>query len=156
MEKTMPDVLLFDDFFVDARDPGESRKLTLKDRNGNEREVEVRMKRALTLGDREAAKAAGTKTRVKPNGQLEVVGFDDGEFTIDLLSRTIIAWPFKRVERDEDGNIVREFPVAITKDNLRAMRHDNADEFAKLVQELIAGSPREDLDFFEKPSDAAS
>lgn len=152
----MPDVLLFEDFFVDARDPGVARTLTLKDRQGNERQVEIRMKRALTLGDREAAKAAGTKTTVKPNGQLQVVGFDDGEFTIDLLSRAILSWPFKRVERDEDGNIVREIPVAVTKDNLRAMRHDNADEFAKLVQELIVGSPREELDFFEKPSDAAS
>lgn len=151
------EVFAFDDFFVDANDPGVEHSVTMKDRAGNEREVKIRTKRAMTLGDREAAKAAATKSHVDPlKGILVVDGFDQGELTVQLLSRAIISWPFERVIRTEAGEIAARNPVPVTVANVRQLVSDNADALAVLVQEILQGPTKEANAPFVKPSEEAS
>jgi hypothetical protein len=153
----MSELFAFDDFFVDANDPGVEHDVTMKDRAGNEREVKIRTKRAMSLGDREAAKAAATTSHVDPTkGVLVVDGFDQGEFTIQLLARSILSWPFERVTRNEAGEVTTKTPVPVTVVNVRQLMSENADALATLVNEVIQGPSKEALAPFEKPSDEAS
>ena len=134
---------LFDDFFVsqDETDPGERVEVEIRGR-----QVPVFLKRGLSFADREAAKSQAVKTRIKPNGQPEVVSIDEGIFAIELLFRTIKSWPFtyrsgKRVE--------------ISRENIKAMLADGADVLAKLVIDRIS-KRSEQMAPFTTPSEQNS
>lgn len=135
------EMFLFDDFFVPNDDPGVQVDVAI-----NGRSVPIMVKRGLSLGDREAAKAIATKTRLDlTKGQLVVESFDDGAFTLELLFRCIKSWPFVR-----DGK-----QVPVTRENILALKSSAADAFALLVQNLVQDKS-EALTPFVKASDAAS
>jgi hypothetical protein len=135
------ETFLFEDFFIPADDPGVETSITV-----NGREIPLRVKRGLSLGDREAARAVATKMDIDlMKGTMKVDSFDEGVFTIELLFRCLVSWPFTK-----DG-----VAVPITRDNIRALSSSAADEMAKLVQLFVGGNKEEALAPFEKPSDAA-
>ena len=135
------ETVLFEDFFVPADDPGVETSITV-----NGREVPLHIKRGLSLGDREAAKAVATKMDIDmEKGTVKLSSFDEGIFTIEMLFRCLKSWPFTK-----DG-----VPVPITRENIRALKATAADEMSKLVNALTGGSKDEALAPFEKPSDEA-
>lgn len=137
------EIFLFDDFFVPADDPGAEYNLDIRGRT-----IPIRVKRGLSLGDREASKAVATKSHINmTNGQIVVDGFDEGAFMIELLFRCIKSWPFTT----KDGKA-----VPITRANLTQLRTESADAFAKLMNTLVgnAESKAEALAPFENPSGA--
>jgi hypothetical protein len=127
----------YDDFFVskDKKDAGEIVVVTLKGR-----EVPIRFKRGISLGDKNAAKARSIVTRIKPDGKPEIVSIDDSAFALELLSRTIIEWPFKY----RDGR-----PVPISKDTIEEMFEDCADELALLVMKRFTKKREVQQDFLD-------
>lgn len=151
------DLVLFEDFFVDDNDPGVEKDVVLTARDGSKHTIQVRIRRALSLGDREAAKSAATKTHVAPDGSLVVDGFDNGIFMVEVLTRCVIRWPFERAVRDESGAVLSHSPVAVTRDNVRKLKHENGDAFAELVNGIVQGAAADkaNMDRFEKPSEEA-
>lgn len=143
MERTVSDVETFqyDDFFVPADDEGVEELVTMKDRHGVEHQVPIRIKRGLRLDDALGAQAAATKTHMTPKGALVVDGVDEAVFAVELLSRIIVSWPFKR-------NGVSMKP---TKENIRAMLATNINGFKPLIQRVTANKA-DTLAPFEKPS----
>lgn len=135
------DTFLFDDFFVPNDDPGVEDVVTI-----NGRDVPMHFKRALTLRDREEAKAKAVTTSVGKDGSLAVTGVDEGVFTVEVLFRAIKSWPFTF----KDGS-----PVPVTRENIQAMMATSADALQAKVLSLTAPK-REALDPFVQPSDAAS
>ncbi len=134
---------LFDDFFVsqDESDPGERVEVEI-----NGRQVPVYLKRGLSFADREAAKSQAVQTRIKPNGQVEIVRLDEGVFAVELLFRCLKSWPFtyrsgKRVE--------------ISRENIRAMLAEGADVLAKLMVDRIK-TRSEKMAPFTTPSEKTS
>ena len=134
---------LFDDFFVaqDDSDPGERVDVEIRGR-----QVPFFLKRGLSFADREAAKSVAVQTRVKPNGQVEIVRIDEGVFATELLYRCLKSWPFthrsgKRVE--------------ISRENIRAMVADGADTLAKVVIDRMT-KRQETMKPFTKPSEKTS
>ncbi len=138
----------FDDFFVPEDDLGHSIDVVVKDKYGHTRKVgPFFIKRGLSLGDREAAKAKAVQTRVNPkNGQLEVIGFDEGLFQLEVLVKAVKSWPFK-----DKNNKATE----ITRQNLRMLQADIADALFKEVMGLM-DKEKDSLDFFEKKSEDRS
>jgi hypothetical protein len=120
MEDLMSD-FFYDDFFVsqDERDPG--KEVTVKIRG---RDVPIRIKRGLSLEDREAAKNQAITKRITPDGKPEIVKLDEGIFAIELLVRNIIYWPFKF----RSGRL-----VPITRETIKAMLADGVDALTKAV-----------------------
>lgn len=116
---------LFDDFFVaqDETDPGEQINVAL-----NGRQVPLHVKRGLSHSDKQAAKKVAVKTRVKPNGQIEITEIDEGEFAVELIFRCLKSWPFKY----RDGK-----PVKITRENIRLMLGEHTEVLATLFTNNI-------------------
>lgn len=140
----MAEEFLFDDFFVDGNDPGVEHVMHLKGRD-----VPLRIKRSVSLGDREAAKSAATKTRINPQtGALSVEGFDEGALKIELLVRSIKSWPFHY----KGGQ-----PVPINRTTVGQLQLDAANEVDKLFNLLVgvAEVEKEALEDFEKASGEA-
>lgn len=122
----MEETFLFDDFFVanDQTDPGDRVEVEITDVHGNPRIVPLYIKRGLSLDDREAAKRQAVKTRLKPNGEYEIVSMDETVFAIELLVRCIRVWPF----RYRDGS-----QVPVTRENIRQFLADGADKLAAMI-----------------------
>lgn len=134
------DTFLFDDFFVPQSDAGVEELVTIRGR-----QVPVKFKRGLSLGDREAAKSAATKTHVSPRGELVVDGFDSGVFTVELLARVIKSWPFTR-----NGAL-----VTVSRENIQALGADVADALQTVAEKYVTPQKVEALAPFVTPSDAA-
>jgi hypothetical protein len=117
----------YDNFFVsqDATDPGKEVMVTIRGR-----EVPIRIKRGLSLEDREAAKAQAITKRIKPDGTPEIVKLDEGVFAIELIVRNVLSWPF----RHRNGS-----KVPITRENIKAMVADGADALATTIMKSIQG-----------------
>jgi hypothetical protein len=134
------ETFLFDDFFVPADDAGVEDTVEI-----NGRDIPMTFKRALTLRDREEAKAKAVKTVINKDGSMSVAGVDEGTFTVEILFRTILAWPFTY----KDGS-----PVPVTRAILQSMIANGADALQAKVLSYMAPK-REALVPFENPSDAA-
>ncbi len=134
---------LFDDFFVaqDATDPGDKVSVEIRGR-----QVPVFLKRGLSFSDREAAKNAAVQTRVKPNGQVEIVRMDEGVFAVELLYRCLVSWPFTYKSGKK---------VEISRENIQAMLADGAEALAMVVVKRMQ-SRQEKLEPFTKPSEQTS
>lgn len=140
------EIFEFADFFVSESDPGTEETLMMEDNSGKKREVTLTLKRNISLGDIQAARAAGTVTHINPqNGQQVVDAFDDALFVIHLLSRVIKKWPFTR-----DGEM-----VPVTVKYVTALNAKNAEVFNILAQRLTSGQSEETQTDFVKPSDVA-
>lgn len=137
----------FADFFVSESDPGTIETVTMQDNNGNTFDVDLTIRRGISIGDIQAARAAAMKTHLTPEGQQVVDGFDDTLFVIHLLSRAIMSWPFTR----------NGAPVHVNVANVSRLNAKNADVFSILATKLTGESPaaKEALQDFEKPSGVA-
>lgn len=134
------ETFLFDDFFVPQSDAGIEELVTIRGR-----QVPIFFKRGMSLGDREQAKAAATKTHITPKGELVIDGFDQGVFTIELLARLIKSWPFTR-----NGTL-----VTVSRENIVALGADVADALQTVAEKYVSPQKTEALAPFETPSDAA-
>lgn len=137
------DQFLFDDFFVaqDDSDPGERVEVELRGRK-----VPIFLKRGLSFGDKQAAKSKAVQTRVKPNGQVEIVSVDEGTFAVELLLSSIKSWPFVYASGKR---------VPVTRENIRAMLGDCAEVLAKVVVDRITARDKK-MAPFTKPSEQIS
>lgn len=137
----------FADFFVSESDPGTVETVTMQDNNGNKFDVDLTIRRGISIGDIQASRAAAMKTHLTPTGQQVVDGFDDTLFVIHLLARAIMKWPFER----------NGAPVPVNVANVSRLNAKNAEVFSVLATKLTGESPeaQEQLADFEKPSDVA-
>lgn len=133
------EAFLFDDFFVslDPSDPGEEMVVELSGR-----QVPLRVKRGLSLSDRSAANSQAVKTRVTPDGKLEVVSVDQEIFQTELLFRCLKSWPFTFSNGEH---------VPITREYIKAMFGENVDAITANIQKRMKGV-KENKAPFSKPS----
>lgn len=139
------EVFEFSDFFVSDSDPGVEETVTMEDNAGSKHQVTLTLKRSISLGDIQAARAVATRTHLTPNGQQVIDAFDDALFVIHLLSRVILKWPFTN-----NGAMV---PVTVA--NVTRLNAKNAEVFNLLAQRLTNQQSEETRQDFEKPSDVA-
>jgi len=132
----MAEHFLFDDFFVAADDPGADVAVMINGRN-----VPLKIKRGLTLQDIEASKAAAIKTKINAQGAPELLSVDENEFTLQVLERTVLSWPFTMA----DGS-----PVPINRANLEAMMMQGSQALQQLVLNMVQNRP--DQTPFVQPS----
>jgi hypothetical protein len=98
---------LFDDFFVDESDPGVEILVELKGR-----QVPIRVRRSITLTQKEAAMQGAIQRHITDEGRVVVDGMDDALLSIGVLFAYLVAWPFTR----RDGS-----PVPITREAVAAL-----------------------------------
>lgn len=137
----MSEQFLFDDFFVPEDDAGVEETVTIRGR-----EIPIRIKKGLSLKDREEAKSKAVKTHLDPKGALQFDGFDEGAFNIELLARCIKSWPFTYGE----GHPKAGQQVPVSREMVAQLRADGADAFQELITRLVQDK-KEALAPFEKP-----
>jgi hypothetical protein len=130
---------LFDDFFSGQDDPGVEVSIYVRGK-----QVPIRLKRGLSLAEREEAKNAAITRRIRPDGQMEILAINEAKLQVETLIRAVKSWPFTK-----DGQ-----PVPITRENLLALGSDVADAILLEVTRL-AQVREEALVPFAPPSDAA-
>lgn len=141
----MEEIYDFDDFFVSLEDPGIAYLVSV-----NGRDVPITVKRGIGLSDMKTAQGKAIITRKSPNGQPEIVGMDEEVFTVELLLKSILSWPFTR--KNPDGS---RSPVEITRETIRAMLGEGGLQLQGILTKQIEGRQAA-LVPFESPSGEGS
>jgi|SRR5271157_1077889 len=134
-------MFLFDNFFT----PDDANGIDIEVPIGNQN-IPFTVKRSVSVKDMFAAKASATKMRFKPTGEPEVYAFDEGTMNIEILARTLKAWPFLY----SDGK-----PVPLTRENIQILDGDVIEPIVKAINEIIQ-KRRTSSDPFVNQSGAAS
>lgn len=131
----------FDDFFLDENDPGVEVKIEM-----GGREVPIFIKRKFTLEDIEAARDRSIVKHMDfKSGQMVVDKFDDNAFTMELMLRGIVSWPFVTREGKK---------VPVSHKTIKAMDSNLFDQLSRLIASVIE-QKQEQVAPFVKDSDEA-
>ena len=123
---------LFDDFFVSPEDPGVEVQIPFKGRL-----VPIRLKRGLTLAEKEnATQAAITRHIDEDTGRVLIDGIDDAKLGSAVVAAYIKEWPFRRA----DGN-----PVPATPEFVAQLDSNFSDALMTVIKRLQEGK-REEAD----------
>lgn len=123
----------FDDFFVPATDNGIEETVTALGKS-----FKIWVKKGVSLGEREAAKAKAITTHISPKGELVVDGFNQGVFTLEMMHTLLKRW---------------ELPKQLTRDNIAALVPEVGDAIQTVLQKYIVPDKQEALVPFGNPSD---
>lgn len=114
----------FDDFFLDEKDPGIEVKIEM-----GGKEVPIFIKRRFTLEDIESARDKSIVKHMNfKTGEMVVEKFDDDAFTMELMLRGIVSWPFIR----RDGS-----KVPVNQKTIKAMDSQLFEQLSRLIAGVI-------------------
>ena len=131
---------LFDEYFSDEKDRGIEVQIAWKGRN-----LPFRIKRSLTLKEKQRANDAAIKIELDKNGKPRLTSQDQSAFTTEVLLVGLKFWPFEY----HAGK-----PVPINRETVSKMDSGLAEEIAARILGAIEVDEKA-LDPFEKKSDAA-
>jgi hypothetical protein len=113
----------FDDFFVEADDPGVEVTVQMRGRN-----IPLRIARGLTLRDMAESESAAITSHIDAQGRQVIDSLDSTKAAVELLFRAIKSWPFTF----RDGR-----PVPVTREHIEQMLGEGAMSLATRIKASV-------------------
>ncbi len=135
----------FDEFFEDPTDEGFELPVKIAGRV-----VPIRIKKGLSNADRAAAELACLRRAKLPNGEVKLLGIDEGKLTDELTVRAIISWPFVYGPKHH----LAGQPVPVTRENLSMLKGGADDIMAAIAKFDKEGAAA--LATFSRPAEEAT
>lgn len=144
------EAMLYDDYFSDPDDEGVEAVIEHRGKP-----LVFRLKRSLTLEEKQRAADAGVSIEVDKEGTPKLTKMDQAAYTREIVLAGIKEWPFRYGTGIKVDPKFRGAPVPINRQTVSRMDGALADKIAAVLLGQ-RGVQQKALDPFEQKSDAAS